>query len=236
MHKHFYLVTLEKLTHKLYLDASRISVTGIVLLLFLLTNVRSQDHPGAGMVSIQFDDKTELRFYKDTFESDPVHVLKFFYDTAVYGYNIRSLAKHRVWLDPELLWLEYGRFLLRCEVASGDWYKVVVDKGAGTTLWLRHGESVGLIDWPMFLRSTSGVVRLRDHPQKIRATPSDSGKSIVYTGPDCFQVRRVQGDWIEIFTHELCAEEHPGIRNPLQSGWIRWRRGALLLIEYFLAG
>lgn len=238
MHKLIYRCAKEKWTLMLYLDASRISsaIAGISLFLISLTNVRSQNGPGVGMVSLQFDEKTELRFYNDTLDSDPAHVLKFFYDTAVYGYSIRSLEKHRTWLDPELLWLEYGRFLLRCEEARGGWYKVVVEKKAGTTLWLRHGESSSLVDWPSFLHSTTGVIRLKEHPQKIRATPSGSGNPVAYTGPDCFQVRRVKGDWIEIFTHEFCVEEHPEIRNPLKSGWIRWRRGPILLIEYFLAG
>ncbi len=234
--KFCFMETLKILVSNFCLDAGCRPVIFILLFVFLRTNVHSQDLPGAGVVSIQFDDKTELKLYRDTLDSDPVRVLKFFYDSAVYGYNIRSLDKHRAWLDPELLWLEYGRFLLRCESAIGGWYKVVVNKSSGTTLWLRSGESNALVDWPSFLRSATGVVRLREHPQKIRATPSDSGKPVAYTGPDCFQVRQVQGDWIEIFTHELCADVHPEIRKPLQSGWIRWRRGAILLIEYFLAG
>lgn len=76
-----------------------------------------------------------------------------------------------------------------------------------------------------------GVGRLADHKQIIRKQPSDTADEIKYEGRDCFQVKSLKGDWIEIFTTDHCDEGQNRIE--IKSGWIKWRRGEELLIDYY---
>lgn len=63
---------------------------------------------------------------------------------------------------------------------------------------------------------------------KIYKLPNINSGIIKYTGEDCFQVKCMKGDWIEIFTSE-CDE----ITNEIKSGWIKWKNGNNLLIQCF---
>ena len=79
------------------------------------------------------------------------------------------------------------------------------------------------------------VVRIADKKQAIRAEPNEQSKEISYTElEDCFQVKSMKGDWIEIFTSYNCEHSNSKNRTEIKSGWIKWRDGNNLLIEYFL--
>ena len=66
--------------------------------------------------------------------------------------------------------------------------------------------------------------------QKIRKQPSDKADEIKYEGRDCFQVKSLKGDWIEISTTNYCDEGKN--KDKIKSGWIKWRDGDKLLIDY----
>ena len=74
-------------------------------------------------------------------------------------------------------------------------------------------------------------LQLDNKNQKIRNSPADNGQEIKYNGTDCFQVKTLKGDWIEIFTGDHCDEY--GSKTRIKSGWIKWRSGDKLLIEYY---
>jgi hypothetical protein len=75
------------------------------------------------------------------------------------------------------------------------------------------------------------VDRREDKKQKIRKQPTDNADEIRYEGKDCFQVKSLQGDWIEIFTPNYCDEKGETIE--IQSGWIKWKQGDELVIHYY---
>jgi hypothetical protein len=89
-------------------------------------------------------------------------------------------------------------------------------------------------DWQTYFKEMFGVSRLSNRPQKIKISPTDSSKEILYRGQDCFQVKSMKGDWIEIFTAEYCDDSYTDSKTPIKSGWIRWRIGNKLLIDYYI--
>jgi hypothetical protein len=44
----------------------------------------------------------------------------------------------------------------------------------------------------------------------------------------------MNGDWIEIFTADYCDESYTDSKTKIESGWIKWRQGNKLLIEYYI--
>lgn len=44
----------------------------------------------------------------------------------------------------------------------------------------------------------------------------------------------MRGDWIEIFTADYCEDGYTESKTKIKSGWIKWKQGNTLLIEYFI--
>lgn len=188
---------------------------------------------GIGLVSIKFDDKTTLHFYSTPNDQVPKRTIQFFNDRAINSWNIRDLDKHRAWLNPEVLSLDYSQFVFRCLTIEDYWLKVMVNNETGESLWLKKNELTTFSDWEGYLKGMFGVARLPNQQQKIKSLPTEHSEEIIYQGQDCFQVKSMKGDWIEIFTADYCDETYTDSKTKIKSGWIKWRQGNRLLIEYF---
>ena len=203
------------------------------ILLFLTTNLLGQTDLGVGLVSINFDDKTTLHFYATPNDKEPKKTIQFFNDQTINSWNIRDLDKQKEWLNPEILWLDYSQFVFRCLKVQDSWLKVMVNNETEETFWLKKSSLTTFSDWENYLKEMFGVARLPDQQQKIRRLPTDNSEEIIYYGQDCFQVKSMKGDWIEIFTADYCDESYTDSKIKIKSGWIKWRQGNKLLIDYF---
>lgn len=200
---------------------------------WLSLNVAAQNEFKSGLAAINFDDKTTLEFYSSPKDKAPLKIVQFFNDTEIDSWNIKELEKHRQWLSPEVLQLDNSVFVFRCLAVQGDWLKLLVHEERGTTLWLKKTEVVGLKTWESYLKSMFGVARLNENPQKIRTSPSSKAAEIKYEGKDCFEVKSIKGEWLEISTATHC--EKTDNTTVVKSGWIQWRKKNKLLIEYFMS-
>lgn len=188
---------------------------------------------GLGLVSINFDDKTTLNFYSTPNDKKAIRTIQFFNDKTINSWNIRDLDKHKEWLKPEILWLDYSQFVFRCLTNNDSWLNIVVNNETGETLWLKKSDLTTFKNWENYLTEMFGVARLPNQQQKIRVSPTDNSDEIIYKGQDCFQVKSMKGEWIEIFTADYCDESYTDSKTKIKSGWIKWRQGNKLLIEYF---
>lgn len=206
-----------------------------IINIFLLFSIQvwSQVDLGIGLVSIDFDDKTVLEFYSDTLESEPVKVVEFFNDTTINSWNIKNLDEEKEWLKPEVLWLDYSAFTFRCLARTGNWLEIIVNNESGKNYWLKTIESTKFKNWEEYLKDMAGVERLSSFPQKIKIEPTDNSTEIKYQGTDCFVVKSMKGNWIEITTTDYCDENFTDGKKPIKSGWIKWRKGNELMIYYF---
>lgn len=202
------------------------------LLLLLTINLFAQTDLGLGLVSINFDDKTTLHFYSTPNDKEPKRTIQFFNDQN--SWNLRDLDKHKEWLKPEVFWLDYSSFVFRCLTVKNNWLKVIVNNETEETLWLKKSDLATFKDWESYLKEMFGVTRLLDQQQKIRSLPFDESGEISYQGQDCFQVKSMKEDWIEIFTADYCDESYTDSKTKIKSGWIKWRQGNKLLINYFI--
>lgn len=198
----------------------------------LAVNGFTQTKIGIGLIEINFDGKTVLEFYEKPSVSKPAAKIEFFNDEKINSWNIRNLEKQQRWLSPESLWLDYHSFVFRCLARYKNWYKVIVNNESGKTFWIRNRRFTEFKTWEQFLKGMFGVKRLTE--QKIRRAPSENSGKINYQGRDCFQVTRLRGDWIEIFPADYCDGSFSNNKIAAKSGWIKWRTGNKLLIDYFI--
>jgi hypothetical protein len=182
-----------------------------IAFIFLKTTLSAQTDLGIGLVSITFDEKTTLHFYSAPNDEQPTATLQFFDDHKINSISIRDLEKHEVWLKPEVLGLDYLSFIFRCSTIENNWMEVIVNNETGKTLWLKQSNIITFDTWEsyiinMFLISRLPYQNLPEEKQKIRSFPHEDSVEIIYDDEDCFQVKSMKGDWIEIYTTDICDD------------------------------
>jgi len=214
----------------------KLKMTTLLINIFLLLTTCSwaQSDLGIGVISINFKDKDILSFYLNTQDSQPLRKIEFFNDPTINSLNILNLKKNKLWLKPEVLEIDNSSLILRCVETNDQWLKVIVNNQSNSTLWIKRSKLTKFMNWESYLKKMFGVARLPELRQKIRTLPNDNSKEILYTGQDCYQVKSMKGDWIEIFTSDYCDESYTESKTKIKSGWIRWKNGSKLLIEYFI--
>ena len=206
-------------------------ILATILLLTILTKSYGQVTLGTGIIKIEFDDKTVVDFYEKPADNSQFKRIEFFNDKAINSWNIKDLENQRTWLKPEVLWLDYSEFNFRCKSRTGDWFEVIVNNENGIALWIKQSNATKFMTWEEYLKDMFAVDRLETYNQKIRKQPTDTADEIKYEARDCFQVKSLKGDWIEIFTTDNCEEGKN--KTEIKSGWIRWKQGDKLLIKYY---
>jgi hypothetical protein len=185
---------------------------------------------GIGLVDVNFDDKTIIDFYDQPRSSSPTRTIKFFDDKAINSWSIVDLKSVRTWLVPESLWLDYNSFVFRCVSKRPGWLQVVVNNKTGKSYWIKSSPYLKFSTWEEFLKQMFSITRSRKFPQTVHAQPSPSTREVNYRVKDCFEVVEMRGDWIKVKQAGHCEVRDAGFRT----GWIRWRRGQSLLVEYFI--
>jgi hypothetical protein len=198
-----------------------------IFLYILSISCFAQTNLGIGLISIKFNDKTVLHFYSSINNSKPVKTITFLNDKTINSWNIKNLEEQKKWLKPEILWLDYNLFVFRCEKQKSDWFKIIVDNETGKSLWIKKSEIIEFSSWEKYLEEMFRVERL-SKLNSIHKSPKENSEIIKYSEEECFQVKSMKDDWIEIFTSE-CEES----KNEIKSGWIKWKVGNKLLIKYF---
>ena len=208
----------------------------MINLIFLLTYTLTvgQVDLGTGVVSIHFDDKTVVNFFDSPIDLIPKKTLQFFEDKSIKSWNIRDIEEHKTWLKPEVLWLDYSSFVFRCVNIKDDWFEVIVNNEDGSKYWINRNNITEYKTWETYLKEMFSIARLSNKTQNIRRLPNDNSEIDEYKGRDCFQVKSTRGDWIEIFTPDYSKDGSYGNETNISSGWIKWKSGNDLLIEYHI--
>ncbi|MEZ0005058.1 hypothetical protein ABH942_000401 [Flavobacterium sp. 28YEA47A] len=200
-----------------------------LFILFTL-NAAAQSDLGIGIVTIKFTGNTVLNLYTAAYDKEPKEVIEFYQDEVTGSPDIKNIETVEKWLKPEGFFLDYDQLIFRCKSEERFWIEIIVNNETGESYWIRKTKSVDLDTWDGFLKNAFMVSR-NSFPQEIKTQPSDAARTIPFEDEDCFQVKSMKGDWIQIFTAPHCDETS----NPIKSGWIRWKEGNEILIDYFLA-
>jgi hypothetical protein len=199
-----------------------------ILILFCFS-ANAQPIIGEGLVKIQFDDKPVIDFYKKPSDDVLTRRIEFYRDSISKGIRIKHFEEVSHWLKPEVLWLDDFQFNFRVKTIKDGWYEVVVNNENGHTFWIRNDRSTKFRSWEDYLRDMPTITRDPYNKQRIKTSPDEKAEELGYEGQDCFQVKSLRGNWIEIFTPPTCDAS---LQTKVESGWIKWRSGNKLLIDY----
>lgn len=199
------------------------------ILLFLSLSAAAQADLGIGIATVKLTGNTILKLYTDPYGKEPKRVLEFFTEENTESLDMKDIENHEKWLKPEGFTLEEGQIIFRCKSEERFWIEIIVNNETGESFWLKKTKAIDLNTWDGFLKGAFMISR-NEFPQEIRTQPSNEAKEVQFDGEECFQVKTVKGDWIQIFTAPHCDD----ISGNLKSGWIRWKDENKLLIDYFL--
>jgi len=208
-------------------------VLAVIFLWFVILAITSvgisQTDLGVGVVSLDVPENSILRFYARPLDRSPAKTLTFFHDKSTNSRSILNLEQQKRWFSPELWGLDDNPLLFRCKSRTGSEFEVIVNNYTGRTYWIKRSASTRFKTWEKYLQGMFAIERDRNFSQKIYSASRASSNEINFKGKDCFQVRSMRGDWINIFTPTHCSD----VVVKLDSGWIQWRKGNRLLIYLF---
>jgi hypothetical protein len=200
-----------------------------LLFLFITLAAHSQGRIGNGIVSIDYNNTTIVTFYTSATDTKPVKTLEFFNDEQLQMYTIKNLKEHQKWLQPQSIWLDYGYFQFRCLGEQNGRYNVIINNETGLSYWMATNSGTEYVAWEAYLKSMFSVERITG--QEIYTEPDVKSDTVPYKGTDCFVVKAMRGEWIEVYTDDRCDD---GADKPtrVKSGWIRWRNGDEILVSF----
>jgi len=183
-----------------------------------------QSEIGIGIVSINFDENTKIEFYENIDLKKKLKTVEFFNDESINSWNIKNLENHKNWLQPESMWLDYGLFKFRCKTKKKDRYEVYVS--GSQTMWIKVKNYTDYFSWEDYLKNMFSIERSDKKTQFIYSRPFTKSAKIKSEN-DCFEVKQMQNEWIKVETAGHCESEKR------ISGWIKWRDGNRILINYY---
>jgi len=205
----------------------------IIFFLLITMKAYGQIAIGTGIVWIEFDGSTTVDFYKA--QNDEVYNRRIliYEDSDDEVLTLKDYHKRKNWLQPEVMQVDAYHLNFRCKSQTEKWFEVVVNNEKGSTMWLKRSEQTKFQSWKEYLISMFGIARLNAKIQGIYEAPDEGAKKIETQGKDCFQVRDMKGDWIEIYSSDECNSED---RTEIKSAWIKWKEGEKILISYNTTG
>jgi hypothetical protein len=184
------------------------------------------DAAGVGIVMPELQAGQVLRLYSppdvdqmpdQTIPTDSVTIVQ-----SEYGVEIGYAPP---WFAPELVKLDYELLHLRARTLTRYWIEVVVNQKTGETRWVDR-QAVRFAEWPTFLLEVFAVEVIHPNSNPVRARP-DKRSPVLSTARASLRPLAIQGDWMQVSTDGLADKIVP-------TGWIRWRDGNRLLVEYSL--
>ncbi|MBK8498679.1 MAG: hypothetical protein IPL52_07645 [Flavobacteriales bacterium] len=181
---------------------------------------------GMGMVSPRLEPGV-LRFYAmPDLDQPPDHAAVSDSIVFVQGEYHVEIAYAPPWFVPAHLKLDYDLLLVRAVTIAQNWIEVVVNEQDGRTAWLFR-QDLELRLWHEFILGVVAVEILDPSVNPIRLKPLEHAAVLADGADALLKPLAVQGDWLMVSTNGLADRIVP-------TGWIRWRDGEKLLVDYSL--
>ncbi|MBK9175230.1 MAG: hypothetical protein IPM46_02605 [Flavobacteriales bacterium] len=181
---------------------------------------------GMGMVSPRLEPGV-LRFYAmPDLDQTPDHAVVSDSLVFVQGDYHVEIAYAPPWFVPAHLKLDYDLLLMRATTVALHWVEAEVNSTDGRTMWISRSDA-GVVLWQDFLLSVVAVEILDPSANPIRLKPLEHAAVLADGADALLKPLAVRGDWLMVSTNGLADRIVP-------TGWIRWRDGEKLLVDYSL--
>lgn len=182
---------------------------------------------GMGFFSPDFFETPVLYFYGDPNLEKPIaeHAA---HDSITFRqnqYNQYEIATAPPWLVPEIMKLDYDILYFKINSVTQEWVEIVVNAQNGQTAYVSKYAG-NVVYWPDFLLGVHSVEFFPDADEKVRARPF-SASGIIQTPYEFLKPIKIKDDWAEVLLLD-------GDFQKVGKGWIQWKRGDKMLVQYNL--
>ena len=161
-------------------------------------------------------------------------------DKSINAHNIK-ITNHvqpvkatNKWFKPFALHLDYYLFYLQVVKVENDWMEIIVNEDSNLKLWLRKTSSLTYLDWNNFLLNLVAVIPKNIETNPLRVAPKVNGEKVKNPLIDCLQPAMVKDNWLQVKIDPTVCDRYEELKDKnLEGGYIRWRKGNKLLIDYF---
>lgn len=195
-------------------------VRGMLTLAFGLcgTGVAAQEPDTTNTIGVlEYDDSTESRDSVRFYNADGTvwYLFTFYYDDSDGQWDFPNDSFRPLAFHPD-------HFLLRLTVTRRDsvGYEVIVNQKTGLKKRVPRGHGLVFRTWTQHVLSASSV-QFDSVSNPLRVAPSDTASTLPFPGRSAiYRPADTRGEWMRLTWED-------------KSGWIRWRRGARLLVRCF---
>ncbi|MEL7002613.1 MAG: hypothetical protein AAFN93_07735 [Bacteroidota bacterium] len=140
-------------------------------------------------------------------------------------YGALSTSYAPPWLLPEHLKMDYGIIFFKVTGIGEDFLKVETNKSNNRFAYLDKRQGA-FLTWPEFLLAVNSIEFNELSEKKVRIKPL-SFASEVNQDFEFMRPLLIENDWMYV---QLMNDNFQGIGN----GWIQWKKGNTLLVDYYL--
>ncbi len=190
---------------------------------------------GIGMMVVSYDSNFVLNLYATPHETDLALNVRVGKDTTDESGKLtfKLSDEQRTWIHPETFWDEEQLLHFVTLEAHQGWFKIIVDKQSGKTMWVLQCAALKYFAWKDYLPNTTGIERKNNGANPIYQCIFPYKKALHFKEQEGLKIIKVRGKWAKIgFNPELSP--HLNQYATLPKGWIKWRDEEDLLIRYFL--
>jgi hypothetical protein len=186
---------------------------------------------GKGLVTIEIYKNSIIKFYKNALDTDTYKQIKIVQDQKIKELNVDNPSVFE-WFLPEQFAPEINNVTFVFTDTLNGRISVISNSSKSEELWIDKSSNTRILTWEEYLVGAFSVSRNDTVINKLHSNPSDGSSVIFYNQIDCFKVKQMKNNWIEIYTPDFC-ESLSNNKAKVSSAWIRWRRDGRIIITYF---
>lgn len=216
-----------------------ISIRYIILpFIFLTPSVFAQPNliKGQGLITVDTEKMPTLKFFNTPDAKEPVNIIQIFNDPSIDSYNIKNIKEiSKDWFNPLHCHLDYYIFYLQCIDTNDSWYQIVINEKTDLKYWIKKADCLEYITWESFISHVVSVIPIDSNDNPILLSPTPDAQKAQRQLINCLAPVSVDGDWMKVrIEPAVCDMSSEISENEIFDGYIRWRKGNTLLIEYYL--
>jgi hypothetical protein len=191
---------------------------------------------GTGIISVNIEKLPTINFYKNKNDNHISNTIEVFDDETIKSYNIRNLDSISItWFKPMHVYLDYFIFDFQCSVFDKDWIQVVVNEDTNLKYWIKNSTVFKYTRWDDYISNVFSVRPLDKKNNPMLTEPKIDAKKCIKQPIDCLMPVEAIGDWIKVIVEPpICDETVDFKEEEIFEGYIRWKKGKRLIIDYYL--
>lgn len=161
-----------------------------------------------------------IRFYNE--DGSLWYEFTFYYDDSDEKFEYKNDNFRAFSFHPD-----YSLISLRCVEEDKNRYEVVVNEEIGLKKYVKkNDENLKLESWENHILKTFSI-DIKKAENKVFETPDGKELKPDFEQIDRFEAVEIKDDWLKV------KWEIPNKKEEFESGWVRWKKDDIILIDWF---